>query len=80
MKKYIRMEQVEAEPMLMGDAYEKGLLQKGRVPAESKKDFIGYHVRSSDGYESWSPAELFERTYMLVDASLDRLKFIDSEI
>ena len=35
MKKYIGTKQIEAEPMTMGEAYEKNLLQAGRVPNES---------------------------------------------
>ena len=32
MKKYIGTKQIEAEPMTMVEAYEKVLLQAGRVP------------------------------------------------
>ena len=32
MKKYIGTKQIEAEPMTMGEAYERDLLQVGRVP------------------------------------------------
>lgn len=37
MKKYIGTKQIEAEPMTMGEAFEKGLLQTGRVPNETEK-------------------------------------------
>lgn len=63
MKKYIGTKQIEAEPMTMGEAYEKGFLQAGRVPTEEQKSQEGYHVRYKDGYESWSPARPFEETY-----------------
>lgn len=63
MKKYIGTKQIEAEPMTMGEAYERGLLQAGRVPNESEKSNAGYHVRYKDGYESWSPVEPFEESY-----------------
>ena len=63
MKKYIGTKQIEAEPMTMGEAYERGLLQAGRVPSESEKSNAGYHVKYQDGYESWSPAEPFEKAY-----------------
>ena len=42
MKKYIGTKEVEAEPMTMGEAYDKGLLQAGRVPNESEKSKAGY--------------------------------------
>lgn len=73
MKKYIGTKQIEAEPMTMGEAYERGLLQAGRVPSESEKSNAGYHVKYQDGYESWSPAEPFEKAYKVADTFLDRL-------
>lgn len=73
MKKYIGTKQIEAEPMTMGEAYEKGLLQAGKVPNENEKSKAGYHVRYQDGYESWSPAEPFEKAYKCADSFLDRL-------
>ena len=73
MKKYIGTKQIEAEPMTMGEAYEKNLLQAGRVPNESEKDKAGYHTKYEDGYESWSPAEPFEKAYKVADTPLDRM-------
>ena len=73
MKKYIGTKQIEAEPMTMGEAYEKNLLQAGRVPNESEKTKAGYHVKYEDGYESWSPAEPFEKAYKVADTPLDRM-------
>lgn len=73
MKKYIGTKQIEAEPMTMGEAYEKNLLRAGRVPNESEKDKAGYHTKYEDGYESWSPAEPFEKAYKVADIPLDRM-------
>ena len=73
MKKYIGTKQVEAEPMTMGEAYRRNLLQNGRVPNDSEKDNPGFYVRYQDGYESWSPAETFCKAYKLADTPLDRL-------
>lgn len=73
MKKYIGTKQVESEPMTMGQAYEKGFLQAGRVPSETEQDKLGYHVKYADGYESWSPAEPFEKAYKVADTFVDRL-------
>lgn len=80
MKKYIGTKQIEAEPMTMGEAYEKGLLQAGRVPNESEKSSAGYHVRYQDGYESWSPAEPFEKAYKCADTFLDRLRIEQKDL
>ena len=73
MKRYIGTKQIEAEPMTMGEAYEKNLLQAGRVPNESEKTKAGYHVKYEGGYESWSPAEPFEKAYKVADTPLDRM-------
>lgn len=73
MKKYIGTKQIEAEPMTMGEAYEKNLLQAGRVPNESEMIKAGYHVKYEGGYESWSPAESFEKAYKVADTPLDRM-------
>lgn len=73
MKKYIGTKKIEAEPMTMGEAYEKNLLQAGRVPNESEKDNAGYHVKYEGGYESWSPAESFDKAYKVADKPLDRM-------
>lgn len=80
MKKYIGTKQIEAEPMTMGEAYEKGLLQSGRVPNESEKSKAGYHVKYQDGYESWSPAEPFEKAYKCADTFIDRLYIEHSDL
>ena len=73
MKKYIGTKQIEAEPMTMGEAYEKNLLRAGRVPNESEKTKAGYHVKYDDYHEGWSPAELFEKAYRVTDTPLDRI-------
>ena len=80
MKKYIGTKQIEAEPMTMGEAYEKNLLRAGRVPNESEKDNAGYHVKYEGGYERWSPAEPFEKAYKVADTPLDRMTIEENEL
>ena len=80
MKQYIGTKQIEAEPMTMGEAYEKNLLQAERVPNESEKTKAGYHVKYEDGYESWSPAESFEKAYKVADTPLDRMSIEENEL
>lgn len=81
MKKYIGTKQVEAEPMTMGQAYEKGFLQVGRVPSDVEQyNTPGYHVKYADGYESWSPATPFEEAYKLADTALDRMLIEGEEL
>lgn len=80
MKKYIGTKQIEAEPMTMGEAYRRGLLHAGRVPSESEKSKDGYYVRYDNGYESWSPADVFEKAYKVADTFLDRLRIERDEL
>ena len=80
MKKYIGTKQIEAEPMTMGEAYRRGLLHAGRVPSESEKSKAGYYVKYDNGYESWSPADVFEKAYKLADTFLDRLRIERDEL
>lgn len=80
MKKYIGTKQIEAEPMTMGEAYEKNLLQAGRVPNESEMIKAGYRVKYEGGYESWSPAESFEKAYKVADTPLDRMSIEENEL
>ena len=73
MKKYIGTKQIEAEPMTMGESYEKNLLQVGRVPNESEKTKAGHHVKNQDRYASSSPPEPLEKAYKVADTPLDRM-------
>lgn len=80
MKKYIGTKEIQAEPMTMGEAYRRGLLHAGRVPSESEKSKEGYYVRYENGYESWSPAYVFEKAYKVADTFLDRLRIERDEL
>ena len=73
MKKYIGTKQVEAEPMTMGEAYRRNLLQTGRVPNDSEKDNFGFYVRCQDGCENWLPTETFCKVYKIADTPLERM-------
>ena len=73
MKKYIGTQQVEAEPMTMGEAYRRNLLQTGRVPNDSEKDNPGFYVKYQDDYESWLPAESFCKTYKIAETPLEKI-------
>lgn len=70
-KKYIGTKEVEAEPMTRGNAWCEHLLRE-RPMLQNCAD-AGYHVKYNDGYESWVPAETFEKEYKCVGTSLDRL-------
>jgi len=61
MEKYIGVKLIEAEPMNLVDAEE----YLHRKIKEGHED--GYLVRYPDGYESWSPKNVFEEAYRRLD-------------
>lgn len=74
MKTYIGTKQVKAEPMNELAAVENGYARKNEDNHEWRE---GYHVQytNPDGstYDSWSPAEPFEKAYKLSETFIDRL-------
>lgn len=73
MKQYTGTKTVKAMPMTMGEAYERRLLKEGVRPSECETDKAGYLVEYEDGYQLWSPAEIFEKAYNPSETFLDRL-------
>lgn len=79
MKQYIGTKIVEAEPATLYELKEGGHYLKkhseewtkenARIPdlASSKRE--GYAVRYADGYESWSPKDVFERAYLPIEVN-----------
>ena len=65
MQKYIGTKIIEAVPAIRkgGKVYEEGKpIPKSMDPTED-----GYKVRYPDGYESWSPKDVFEEAYRPTD-------------
>lgn len=81
LKKYIGTKVVEARPMSEIDAESIGYARKNSDHHEYRE---GYHVRytNPDGstYDSWSPKDVFEKAYKLVETPLDRLKIERNEL
>ena len=64
MQNYIGVKIVKAEPMTKGE-FEK---MKGAVSRLLEKDdTVGYLVKYPDGYVSWSPKDVFEKAYRVLD-------------
>ena len=81
MKKYIGTKQIEAEPMTLGDFVQKtGKNPYGKGIEKHEETEQGYHVRYEDGYESWSPKDVFEKAYHVADTVLDRLHIEHSNL
>lgn len=64
MSKFIGVKMVEAVPMLAYQAMNMGY----KVNTDDG-DAIGYEVTYKDGYKSWTPAEVFERSYYPIQDS-----------
>lgn len=58
MSKFIGVKMIEAVPMTAREANDKGY----RIGNHSFEE-DGYEVTYPDGYKSWSPKSIFERTY-----------------
>lgn len=72
MKKYIGTKTVSAAPAWRIDG--KVYLKDGSVPVpRSMNREDGYKVVYEDGYESWSPKDVFEKAYKVAETFLDRL-------
>lgn len=80
MKQYTGTKTVKAEPMSMGEAFAKKLLKKDIKLSDVKKWKAGYLVEYEGGYQSWLPADVFEKSYKLSETFLDRLKTEYDEI
>lgn len=73
LKLYIGTKMVKAEPMVKSAAVAKGWAR----PSEGNQDALGYHVQytNPDGsiYDSWSPKDVFEQSYQIVENFKDHL-------
>lgn len=80
MKQYTGTKTVKAMPMTMGEAYVRKLLKNGVRPLECETDKAGYLVEYEDGYQSWSPADVFEKAYKPSETRLDKLRIECDEL
>lgn len=74
MKKYQGTKEVHAEPMMLGDFIETRKRNPyANDPNLHPIDEKGYLVVYEDGYESWSPKEVFEQAYSPIETFVERL-------
>ena len=76
MKKYKGTKVVSAEPMSEFYAVKKGI---ARPNTDNHLWRNGYRVVYADGYESWSPNNVFEEAYKPIEIS-DEAKFTVAEL
>ena len=77
MKNYIGTKKVQAEPMNECEAFGANLTRERPADRDWKE---GYKVVYEDGYESWSPKDVFEKAYKIADTFVDRLKIEAEEL
>lgn len=68
MSKFIGVKMIEAVPMTAKEAIEKHY-RVGQNGAIVPPTTAGYEVTYEDGYKSWTPAEVFERSYYPIQDS-----------
>lgn len=80
LKQYIGTKKVKAEPMVKSAAIAKGWARA----SEGNPDTPGYHVQytNPDGstYDSWSPKDVFEKSYQIAEDFKDRLEIEFKEL
>ncbi len=78
MKKYIGTKEVQATPAIRkgGNVY----LPTDQIPRTFEKVEEGYKVVYEDGYQSWSPKDVFEKAYKPADTFKDRLMIEQQEL
>lgn len=77
LKKYISTKEVSATPAWQIDGK---VYLKDDVVSRSMNRKEGYKVVYEDGYESWSPKDVFEKAYKPSETVLDRLKIEQHEL
>ena len=75
MSKFIGVKLIEAVAMTAGQAREKGY----RVNQNCINDTAGYEVTYEGGYKSWSPADVFEKSYYKL-ADVDGNAITDKDV
>ena len=76
MKTYIGKKTILAMPMAKSEA-EKVL---NRSLAQSNGGEEGYLIQYYDGYKSWSPKNIFERSYRIAETSLDLMRIESAQL
>lgn len=66
MKQYIGTKMIQAETATHGACYKGPNMLSAEESARE-----GYRVRYADGYESWSPKEVFEKAYLPLEVNHD---------
>lgn len=66
MEHFIGIKEIDAKPMTRGEYNE---YRGWTIPVDENPADEGYLVKYPDGYESWSPKEVFEKAYTKYDGT-----------
>ena len=84
MKKFIGTKEVLAEPMMEGIAYANGWVRKVAFVDDNHNGREGYRVQyvNPDGsmYDSWSPKDVFEKSYKPSETFQERVQIERDEL
>lgn len=79
MKKYIGTKEVKAMPMTLGEFIKTSgrnpYANDGKMHGDNEE---GYLVEYADGYQSWSPKEVFEKAYREIKDEAESMSFGDA--
>ena len=78
MKTYIGTKTIKATPAIRKGG--KVYLPGDQIPRTMEPVEEGYKVVYEDGYESWSPKDVFEKAYHVAETPLDRMKIEQAEL
>lgn len=80
MTQYTGTKTIKACPMLLGEAEKVLRRHIDTTAVENRETTEGYLVEYEDGYQSWSPKEVFEKSYRVSETRLDRMKIELQEV
>lgn len=80
MTQYTGTKTIKACPMLLGEAEKVLGRHIDTTAVENRETTEGYLVEYEDGYQSWSPKEVFEKSYRVSETHLDRMNIELQEV
>ena len=80
MTQYTGTKTIKACPMPLGEAEKVLGRHIDSSAVENRETSEGYLVEYADGYRSWSPKEVFEKSYRISETHLDRMNIELQEV
>lgn len=74
-KSYIGVKLIKAKPATFGEA--QAILKRPATEKDPVQDTPGYLVQYTDGYISWSPKDIFDKSHFDADSYYDALDEVE---